>query len=80
MIFCSCRAISDKEFVNHLRENFSGAVHDPEAALESCAGCPKNCGKCYDIASDLVREHNQRVETVRELSQSLPVLKRPVEA
>ncbi|HRQ60137.1 MAG TPA: hypothetical protein PLO23_01245 [Alphaproteobacteria bacterium] len=81
MIFCSCRNISDKTFVTHLRENFSGAVADPEVALESCTGCPKNCGKCYAIAEELVRDHNKRVATVRELSDSLPVLsKRSVEA
>lgn len=80
MIFCSCRNISDKDFTAHLRENFAGAVHDPEAALESCTGCKKNCGKCYEIASKLVLEHNQRVDTVREIAHSLPLVKRVVDA
>lgn len=80
MIFCSCRNISDKDFVKHLTENFSDIVHDPEIALESCAGCPKNCGKCHSIADDLVKDHNRRVATVRKLSEALPAVRRPVDA
>jgi bacterioferritin-associated ferredoxin len=72
MKLCICRNISDKTFNQHLLDQ-AGTIACAEAALTQCSGDPTNCGKCLEMADEMVFSHNRRVETIRELQNTIPL-------
>ncbi|CAK7192919.1 hypothetical protein COMNV_01129 [Commensalibacter sp. Nvir] len=55
MYICSCRALTDKDVNNAIREGASR----PSAVYKTCGSKPE-CGRCVKAIVNLIKEHSQK--------------------